>query len=101
MTDEKIARISQLAQKSRAAGLTAEEKAEQAALRAEYLAAVRASLTAQLARTVLVDSAGRRRPLAPRGGAAAKRAAPKTGGHARPAPAPESGTEEGAGKEKS
>lgn len=100
MTDEKIARISQLAQKSRAAGLTAEEKAEQAALRAEYLAAVRASLTAQLDRTVLVDSAGRR-PLAPRGGAAAKRAAPKTGGHARPAPAPESGTEEGAGKEKS
>ena len=38
MTDEKIARINALAKKSRTPeGLTAEEKAEQASLRREYI----------------------------------------------------------------
>ena len=38
MTEEKIARINALAKKSKTAGLTEAEKAEQQALRQEYLA---------------------------------------------------------------
>ena len=49
MEQAKIDRINELARKSRTEeGLTPEEKAEQAALRQEYVAAIRASLTAQL-----------------------------------------------------
>ena len=48
MTEEKIARINALAKKSKTAGLTEAEKAEQQALRQEYLADVKASLRAQL-----------------------------------------------------
>lgn len=49
MTKEKIARINALAAKSRTpAGLTETEKAEQAALRAEYLADVKRNMKAQL-----------------------------------------------------
>lgn len=45
MTDEKIARINALAKKSRTPeGLTAEEKAEQASLRREYIDAMKGSL---------------------------------------------------------
>ncbi|MDO4677469.1 MAG: DUF896 domain-containing protein [Blautia sp.] len=46
--DAKIARINALARKSKAEGLTEEEKKEQAALRQEFLAAVRGNLRAQL-----------------------------------------------------
>lgn len=46
--DAKIARINALAHKSKAEGLTEEEKKEQAALRQEFLAAVRGNLRAQL-----------------------------------------------------
>ena len=47
ITDEKIARINALAQKSRTPeGLTEAEKAEQAVLRREYVDAVKASLQA-------------------------------------------------------
>ena len=46
--DEKIARINELYHKSKAEGLNDEEKAEQAKLRAEYVASVRANLRAQL-----------------------------------------------------
>lgn len=48
MTQERIDRINALARKSKAQGLTPEEKAEQKALRREYLDAVRGSLEAQL-----------------------------------------------------
>ena len=48
MTQEKIDRINKLYQKSKAEGLTAEEKMEQQVLRAEYIAAFRASLKSQL-----------------------------------------------------
>lgn len=49
MERAKIERINELAKKSKTeAGLTAEEKAEQTALRREYLSAVRANLKAQL-----------------------------------------------------
>ena len=48
MTDEKIARINELARKSKAEGLTSAEKEEQAILRQEFLANVRANLRSQL-----------------------------------------------------
>lgn len=46
--EEKIRRINELYHKSQAEGLTEEEKAEQAKLRAEYVANVRANLKGQL-----------------------------------------------------
>ena len=46
--DEMIQRINELYHKSQAEGLTAEEKEEQARLRAEYVANVRANLRGQL-----------------------------------------------------
>lgn len=48
MTEEKIARINELYHKSKIEGLTADEKKEQAVLRAEYIASVRRNLRAQL-----------------------------------------------------
>ena len=55
-----IARINELAAKAKAEGLTPAELEEQAALRAEYIAGFRASLTAQLENTVVVDPDGTR-----------------------------------------
>lgn len=46
--EQKIARINALYHKSQEQGLTQEEKAEQAALRQEYVASVRANLRGQL-----------------------------------------------------
>ena len=46
--DEKIKRINELYHKSKAEGLTEEEKAEQAALRADYVANIRANLKGNL-----------------------------------------------------
>lgn len=46
--EEKIKRINELYHKSKAEGLTEEEKKEQAALRQEYVANVRANLRGQL-----------------------------------------------------
>ena len=43
-----IERINELARKAKTEGLTPEEKEEQAALRAEYIANIRANLGAQL-----------------------------------------------------
>ncbi len=64
MEQGKIDRINELARKSRTeAGLTPEEKAEQAALRQEYLAAIRANLTAQLDSTVIQYPDGTREKL--------------------------------------
>lgn len=60
MEDSKIKRINELAKKSKTVGLTPDEAAEQKALRAEYVAAFRASLTTQLESTVLVDPDGTR-----------------------------------------
>ena len=58
MTDEKIARINELAKKAKAAGLTEAEQAEQKALRAEYIAGFRASLKSQLDNTVVLNPDG-------------------------------------------
>ena len=44
MDTQKIDRINELYHKSKSVGLTEEEKKEQAALRQEYLAAIRGSL---------------------------------------------------------
>ena len=63
MTNEKIARINELARKSRAQGLTEQERAEQAALRREYIDAMKRALKVQLDSTVLVEPDGTRRPL--------------------------------------
>ena len=59
MTNEKIARINELAKKSKTTGLTDAEKAEQQqTLRQEYLADVKASLRAQLDRTSIQEPDG-------------------------------------------
>ena len=60
ITQEKIDRINYLARKKKAEGLTPAEIAEQAALRKEYVAAFRASLTGQLDNTVIVRPDGTR-----------------------------------------
>lgn len=46
--EERINRINELYHKSKAEGLTAEEKEEQAKLRAEYVANIRGNLKSQL-----------------------------------------------------
>ena len=64
MEQAKIDRINELARKSRTdAGLTPGEKAEQASLRQEYVAAVRASLIGQLDNTVIQYPDGTRKKL--------------------------------------
>ena len=49
MNEEKIKRINELYHKSKGVGLTEAEKAEQQALRKEYVAAIRANIDAQMA----------------------------------------------------
>jgi uncharacterized protein YnzC (UPF0291/DUF896 family) len=66
MTDIKLKRINELARKSKAEGLTPEEKQEQQVLRQEYIAAFRASTKAQLDSIVLVDEQGNRRKITPK-----------------------------------
>ena len=63
MTNEKIARINELAKKSKTTGLTDAEKAEQQALRQEYVADVKASLRAQLDHTSIQEPDGTRHRL--------------------------------------
>ena len=64
ITDEKVARINALARKSRTPeGLTEAEKAEQAALRREYVEAVKRSLEGQLGNTVILEPDGTKRKL--------------------------------------
>lgn len=55
---EKIARINALYHKSQAEGLTEEEKKEQAELRAEYVANVRANLRGQLNQIDVIEKDG-------------------------------------------
>ena len=63
MTDEKIQRINALARKSKAEGLTPEEKEEQQALRREYLDEIRADLIRTQDNTCIVDKKGNKTPL--------------------------------------
>ncbi len=55
MEKAKIDRINELAHKSKAEGLTPEEKAEQAKLRKEFLADIRADLKATLDSIEIVE----------------------------------------------
>lgn len=48
MTEKEIARINELYKKQKAGTITAEEKIEQAELRAAYIASIRATLGSQL-----------------------------------------------------
>ena len=61
--EEKIDRINALAHKQQAVGLTEEEKEEQAKLRQEYIASVRASLVGQLENTYIVDEKGNKKKV--------------------------------------
>ncbi|MGI5929490.1 DUF896 domain-containing protein [Pseudoflavonifractor sp.] len=64
MEQEKIDRINELARKAKAPeGLTPEEIAERDALRKEYVASVRANLTAQLDNTYIVEPDGTKHKL--------------------------------------
>ncbi len=63
MNKEKIARINELAKKSKQIPLTTEEAAEQKALREEYLAEFRAQFRSTLESTVIQDPDGTRTPL--------------------------------------
>lgn len=58
MIEEKIARINALYHKSKAEGLTEEEKKEQQLLRAEYIANVRANIKGQLNNIDMVEADG-------------------------------------------
>ena len=59
MDQKKIDRINELARKSKTeAGLTEEEKAEQAVLRREYIDSVKASLVGHLENTTIVRPDG-------------------------------------------
>ena len=58
MTKEKIARINELAHKSKTTGLTEAEKAEQQQLRKEYLEDVKANFRAQLEHTSIKEPDG-------------------------------------------
>ena len=55
ITQEKIDRINELARKSKAEGLTEEEKLEQGQLREEYIDAFKANLRSQLENIEFVD----------------------------------------------
>lgn len=58
MDNTKIDRINTLARKAKSVGLTEEEKAEQAELRKEYIAAVKGNLKAQLNNISIKESDG-------------------------------------------
>ena len=63
MDPEKIKRINELARKKKTGTLTAEEAAEQAALRREYLDGYRRNLEAMLDSIVVEEKDGTRHPL--------------------------------------
>lgn len=63
MEKQKLERINELARKSRAEGLSDEEKAEQAALRQEYILEFRASMTGILDNTYIQRENGEREKL--------------------------------------
>ena len=72
MNEEKIARINELARKSKAEGLTEAERQEQALLRQEFIANVRRNLKAQLDSIDLVDEDGNIENLGEKYGASKK-----------------------------
>ena len=68
MLQEKLDRINELAQKAKTPeGLTDEEKAEQQALRKEYIAEWRQGVTQVLDNTYIMDEHGNKRKLEKKG----------------------------------
>lgn len=68
MDEKKIARINELAAKSKTAeGLMPEEKQEQLALRREYIDSVVGNLARELDNTYVVDEHGNKRKLRRKG----------------------------------
>ena len=63
MTNEKLARINELARLAKERELTDEEQAERAALRKEYVAEWRRGAEQVLENTWIVDEKGRKRRL--------------------------------------
>lgn len=63
MTEQKIARINELYHKSKAEGLTDEEKKEQQMLRKEYLSAIRNNMRATLDNVSIKNPDGTITPL--------------------------------------
>ena len=63
MDKTKIDKINFLAKKSREVGLTEEEKAEQAKLREEYIAAFKKNLRSQLDNMYVVDEKGNKKKI--------------------------------------
>lgn len=68
MKEERIARINELYHKSKEEGLTAEEKLEQAQLRKEYIAAIRADLRSTLDNVSILNPDGSITELKKKGG---------------------------------
>ena len=58
MSKEKLSRINDLAKKSKAEGLSKEEKEEQSKLREEYLQNIRQSFTNQITNMTVIDPEG-------------------------------------------
>lgn len=67
MTQQLLERINFLAKKSKAEGLSEEEKAEQQALRAQYIKEFRQGVTNTLDNTYIMDEQGNKRKLEKRG----------------------------------
>jgi len=65
MDDTLIKRINELSRKSKTEGLTEAEKAEQATLRARYIAAFRQGMMNTLDQVYIVDEKGNKKKLTP------------------------------------
>ena len=63
--EETIKRINELSRKSKTEGLTEAEKAEQATLRAQYIAAFRQGMMNTLDQVYIVDEKGNKKKLTP------------------------------------
>lgn len=63
ITEADIKRINELYHKSKAEGLTDEEKAEQKKLRDNYVAAIRGNIRSQLENVKVIDENGNEIPL--------------------------------------
>lgn len=64
VTQEQINRINELSKKSKAEGLSEEEKAEQQKLRRLYIDSFKESLVSQLENTYYVDDTGHKKKAA-------------------------------------
>lgn len=66
--DDKIKRINELYHKSKAEGLSEEERAEQAALRQDYVNSIKANLSAELKNVRIQEADGSVRELKKKNG---------------------------------